>query len=80
MFFLAVTHCREPAHQVPVAAVVCPLSAPPTLNTTGQKAYLPLAQGRTRAAPKEIPPILLCWPTASQVDVGGMEVEVELSY
>ena len=32
-----------------------------------------------RAAPKVMPPILLCWPMTSEVDVGGMAVEVEPS-
>ena len=32
------------------------------------------------AAPKVMPPILLCWPTTSEVDVGGMAVEVEPSH
>ena len=27
---------------------------------------------------KAMPPILLCWPTTSEVDVGGMAVEVKL--
>jgi len=30
-----------------------------------------------RAAPKEMPLILLCWPMRSEVDVGGMVVEDE---
>ena len=34
----------------------------------------------TRAAPKVMPPILLCWPTTSEADVGGMAVEVEPSH
>jgi len=29
----------------------------------------------TRAALKVMSPILLCWPTVSEVDVGGMAVE-----
>ena len=33
----------------------------------------------TRAASKVMPPILLCWPTMSQADIGGMTVEVEPS-
>ena len=33
-----------------------------------------------RAAPKVTPPILLYWPTTSEVDAGGMEVEVEPSH
>ena len=33
----------------------------------------------TRAAPKVMPPILLCWPTTSEADVGGMAVEVDPS-
>ena len=32
-----------------------------------------------RAAPKVMPPVLLCWPMTSQVNVGGMAVEVESS-
>ena len=32
-----------------------------------------------RAAQKVLPPILWCWPTTSEVDVGGMAMEVELS-
>ena len=32
-----------------------------------------------KAALKVIPPILLCWPTTSNADVGGMAVEVEPS-
>lgn len=32
-----------------------------------------------RTAPKEMPPIFLCWPTAPEVDVGGLDVEVELT-
>ena len=34
----------------------------------------------TRAALKVMPPILLCWPTTSEVVVGGMAVEVEPSH
>lgn len=33
----------------------------------------------TRAAPKVIPPIFICWFTMSDVDVGGTEVEAEPS-
>ena len=33
-----------------------------------------------RAAPKVMPPILLCWPMMAEADVGCMAVEVELSY
>ena len=32
-----------------------------------------------RAAPKLMPPILLCWLMMSEADVGGMAVEVEPS-
>jgi len=31
------------------------------------------------AALKVMPPILLCWPTTSELDVGGMAVETEPS-
>ena len=31
----------------------------------------------TRAAPKVMLPILLCWSTNLEVDVGDMEVEIE---
>ena len=33
-----------------------------------------------RAVPKVMSPILLCWPTTSQADVGGMAGEVEPSH
>ena len=33
----------------------------------------------TRAALKVVPPMLLCWPTTSEVDVGGVAVKVEPS-
>ena len=33
----------------------------------------------TRAAPKVMPPILLCWPTTSVANVVDMAVEVEPS-
>ena len=33
----------------------------------------------TRAAPKLMPPILLCWPTMSEANVVDMAVEVEPS-
>ena len=33
-----------------------------------------------KAAPKVMPPILLCWPTIWEADVGGMTVEVEFSH
>ena len=33
-----------------------------------------------RAAPKVMLPILLCWPMTSEVDVGDIAVEVELSH
>jgi hypothetical protein len=32
-----------------------------------------------RAAPKLMPPILLCWPTTSEANVIGMAVEIEPS-
>mgnify|MGYP001853334281 CR=1 FL=1 len=31
------------------------------------------------AALKVVPPVLLCWPTTSEVDGGGMAVEAESS-
>jgi hypothetical protein len=34
----------------------------------------------TRATPKLMPPILLCWPTMSEAKVVDMEVEVEPSH
>ena len=34
----------------------------------------------SKSALKVIPPILLCWHMVSEVDVGGMATEVELSY
>jgi len=46
------------------------------LDTFSQKLF----QIYTKAAPKVMPPILLCWPTTSKVDVGGMAVEVESSH
>jgi len=33
-----------------------------------------------RAAPKLMPPVLLCWPMTSEADGGGMAVEVEPSH
>ena len=33
-----------------------------------------------RAALEVMLPILLCWPTVSEADVGGTAVEVELSH
>ena len=33
----------------------------------------------TRASPKVMPPILLCWPTTSEANVVDMAVEVEPS-
>jgi len=30
-----------------------------------------------KAAPKVMPPILLCWPMTTEVDVGGMAIEVK---
>lgn len=32
-----------------------------------------------RAAPKVIPPMLLCWPMSSEEDVGGMAIKAEPS-
>ena len=37
-------------------------------------------RGSMRAAPKVTPSILLCWPTVSEVDVGGMAVDAEPSH
>ena len=34
----------------------------------------------TRAAPKAMPPILLCWPMMSEEDVGGIAAEDEPSH
>ena len=45
---------------------------PYTLTTVSCKSHM-------RAAPKVMPPMLRCWPTTSEVDVGGMAVEVEPS-
>jgi len=33
-----------------------------------------------KATPKVMPPILLCWPTTSEVDVGDMVVKTEPSH
>ena len=33
-----------------------------------------------RTAPKVMLPVSLCWPTTSEVNVGGMAVEVEPSH
>lgn len=33
-----------------------------------------------KAALKKMPPILLCWLTASELDTGGMETEAECSH
>ena len=33
-----------------------------------------------RGAPKVMPPILLCWPTTSEANVGGIAVEAEPSH
>jgi len=46
------------------------------LDTFSQKLF----QIYTKAAPKVMPPVLLCWPTTSEVDVGCMAVEVEPSH
>ena len=34
----------------------------------------------TRAVPKVVPTVVLCWPTISEADVGGMAVWVEPSH
>ena len=34
----------------------------------------------TRAAPKVMSPVLLFWPTMSEVDVGGIAVKAEPSH
>ena len=34
----------------------------------------------TKAAPKVMPPILFCWPTISEADVGGTTAEAEPSH
>ena len=33
-----------------------------------------------RTAPKAVSPILLCWPATSEMHIGGMAAEIELSY
>ena len=33
-----------------------------------------------RVAPQVMPPILICWPTTSEMDVGGRAVEAEPSH
>ena len=33
-----------------------------------------------RAAPKSMPPVLLCWPMTSEAEVGAMAVEFEPSH
>ena len=33
-----------------------------------------------RAALKVVPPVLLCWPTTPEADVGGLSVEAEHSH
>ena len=38
-----------------------------------------LSIGHMRAAPKVMPPVLLCWPTMSESDGGGTAVEAEPS-
>ncbi len=38
-----------------------------------------IGMGIMRAAPNMMPPILLCWPTMTEVDLDGMAVEVEPS-
>jgi hypothetical protein len=40
---------------------------------------LSLDSGNTRVAPKLMHPILLCWHTTSEADVGNMAVEVKTS-
>lgn len=39
-----------------------------------------MSQAYTRDAPEVRPPILFCWPTTSDVDVGEMAVGVEASH
>lgn len=38
-----------------------------------------ISDNTTRAALIVNPPILLCWPTVSEENVGGMAVEADLS-
>ena len=42
--------------------------------------YKYILKSMTRAVPNVMPPILLCWPTMSEVDDAGMAVEVEPSH
>jgi len=48
------------------------------LGLTGEL-YKQNAELNMRAALKVVPPILLCWPTVSEVVIGVMAVEVEPS-
>ena len=50
----------------------------PSKNSVQSQKCHGLKQGGMRAAPKVMPPILSCWLTVSEVDGGGMAVEVEL--
>jgi len=44
------------------------------------ESFLQLHEYSTRVALKVMPPILLCCPMTSEVDVGGMVAEVEPSH
>lgn len=46
-----------------------------SLKTIYIKHILP---GIMQASPKVMSPILLCWPTVSEADVGGLAVEVQM--
>ena len=48
-----------------------------TLVSKSHKTVLLNNYIHARSAPKVMPPVLLCWPTMSETDVGGMAVEVE---
>jgi len=49
------------------------------VETVSQKQDFSHSVLTTGVAPKLMPSILLCWPTISEMDVGGMAVEAELS-
>jgi hypothetical protein len=60
---------------MPIRKAVC--------NCTREISKLPIHEPickHTKGTPKVMPPILLCWPTMSEVDTGGMAVEDEPSH